>query len=59
MAGMSAEYGMASLEASLRLLMQSARTEPGAEDIKRVEDIEAELSRTAAALREALDTELV
>jgi signal transduction histidine kinase/DNA-binding response OmpR family regulator len=59
MAGMSAEYGMASLEARLRLLMQTARQEPGSEIVRQADEIEAELSRTAAALREALGIELV
>jgi signal transduction histidine kinase/DNA-binding response OmpR family regulator len=59
MAGMSAEYGMASLEARLRLLRQTARQEPGSAISRQVDEIEAELSRTAAALREALGIELV
>jgi hypothetical protein len=58
MAGMSAEYGMASLEARLRLFMQTSRQEPRAVSIRLLDDIEAELSRTAAALHEALSIEV-
>jgi HPt (histidine-containing phosphotransfer) domain-containing protein len=58
MAGMAAEYGMASLEARLRTLMQTACQEPVALS-PCVDDVAAELSRTVAALRQALGTELV
>jgi signal transduction histidine kinase/ActR/RegA family two-component response regulator len=58
MAGMAAEYGMASLEARLRTLLQTACQEPIAL-LNSVEEVAAELSRTVAALREALGTELV
>jgi hypothetical protein len=39
--------------------MQTARQEPGSEIVRQADEIEAELSRTAAALREALGIELV
>ena len=58
MAGMAAEYGMASLEARLRTLMQTACQEPMALS-PCVDEVAAELSRTVAALRQALGTELV
>jgi HPt (histidine-containing phosphotransfer) domain-containing protein len=57
MAGMSAEYGMVSLEARLRSLLETPRRPPGAEGVRVLDEIGAELSRTAAALREALRTE--
>jgi signal transduction histidine kinase/CheY-like chemotaxis protein len=59
MAGMSAEFGMASLEARLRLLMQTPAQELGTEGTRLVDEIGAELSRAAAALHEALRTEAV
>jgi CheY-like chemotaxis protein len=56
MAGMSAEYGMAALEARLRALLATSRQEPDAGGLRLVDDIEEELSRTAAVLRETLGT---
>jgi signal transduction histidine kinase/ActR/RegA family two-component response regulator/HPt (histidine-containing phosphotransfer) domain-containing protein len=58
MAGMAAEYGMASLESRLRALMQSACHE-ATNPATSIDDVAAELQRTAAALQEALGTELV
>lgn len=58
MAGMAAEYGMASLEARLRDLMRVARQAPN--DAAGLADaIEDELQRAAAALREIFHIELV
>ncbi len=58
MAGMAAEYGMASLESRLRALMQSDCHE-ATSAAPLIDDVAAELRRTAAALQEALGTELV
>jgi len=58
MAGMAAGYGMASLEARLRAVKQTACQEPNSL-MTSVDDVAAELRRTVEALREALGTELV
>jgi signal transduction histidine kinase/DNA-binding response OmpR family regulator len=58
MAGMSAEYGMAALATRLRRLLQSARQAPESASAL-TEQLEAELFRAAAALRETFHIELV
>jgi HPt (histidine-containing phosphotransfer) domain-containing protein len=58
MAGMSAEYGMAALATRLRKLLQSARQAPESASAL-TEQLEAELFRAAAALRETFHIELV
>ncbi len=59
MVGMAAGYGMASLEAVLRGIMDKARDDD-VDDIKEAAaEVEIELSRSAAALREVLKKELV
>jgi signal transduction histidine kinase/DNA-binding response OmpR family regulator len=58
MAGMAAEYGMAALESRVRMLMHLVRDEPESASAI-VEELEAEMLRTAAAIREALNTEMV
>jgi signal transduction histidine kinase/CheY-like chemotaxis protein len=57
MAGMSAEYGMAALEARLRTLLQGVRQTPESASAL-TEELEAELFRAAAALRETFHIEL-
>ncbi len=58
MAGMAAEYGMAALEARARLLMQVVREDPGSAAAMSGE-LAAEVLRAGAALREALNIEMV
>jgi CheY-like chemotaxis protein len=58
MAGMSAEYGMAALEYQLRTLMRSLRDQPDAAAAIG-EELEVDIARAAAALREALRIEMV
>jgi CheY-like chemotaxis protein len=58
MAGMAAGYGMAALEARLRALMRQARDEPGA-GAAQAEELEVEIFTAGAALREALQIEMV
>ena len=58
MAGMSAEYGMAALEARLRALMQSMGRTPNSADVL-ADGLEADLFRAAAAMREAFHIEMV
>jgi CheY-like chemotaxis protein len=57
-AGMAAEYGMAALEARMRLLMQIVREDPHAAAAM-ADELEAEVFRAGAALREALNIEMV
>jgi len=57
-AGMAAEYGMAALEARMRLLMQIVREDPHAAAAMS-EELEGEVVRAGAALREALNIEMV
>jgi CheY-like chemotaxis protein/HPt (histidine-containing phosphotransfer) domain-containing protein len=58
MAGMAAEYGMAALESRVRMLMQLMRAEPASARAIAAE-LEDEIVRTATAMREALQTEMV
>jgi signal transduction histidine kinase/DNA-binding LytR/AlgR family response regulator len=58
MAGMAAGYGMAALEARLRVLLQLARDDP-ASAAGLAEDMEVEIFTAGAALREALQIEMV
>jgi signal transduction histidine kinase/DNA-binding response OmpR family regulator len=58
MAGMAAEYGMAALEMRMRALMQLAKLDRGSA-IAAAEQVEAEVSRAGAALRAALQHEIV
>ena len=58
MAGMAAGYGMAALEARLRALLRVARDEP-AEAAVLSEELETEIFNAGAALREALQIEMV
>ena len=58
MAGMSAEYGMAALEARLRALMRAMGRTPNSADAL-ADGLETELFRAAAALREAFHIEMV
>ena len=58
MAGMSAEYGMATVEALLRALTETVRRTPESAGAL-TEELEAELFRAATALREALQIEMV
>ena len=60
MVGMAAGYGMAALEAALRRIMDDARRgEHAVLGPDRAAEIESELTRGAAALRELLQKELV
>src|SRR5262249_43975348 len=59
MVGMAAGYGMAALEQHLRALMQAARSGDGATVTAGAALLDAELSRAATALREALVPALV
>jgi CheY-like chemotaxis protein len=58
MAGMAAEYGMAALESRVRMLMQLVHEEPAAASAIG-DELEAEIARTATAMREALHIETV
>jgi CheY-like chemotaxis protein len=58
MAGMAAEYGMAALESLVRMLMQLLAEEPASASAI-AQDLEAEIVRTATAMREALGSEMV
>lgn len=58
MAGMAAEYGMAALESLVRMLMQLLAEEPASANAI-AQDLEAEIVRTATAMREALGSEMV
>jgi signal transduction histidine kinase/DNA-binding response OmpR family regulator len=58
MAGMAAEYGMATLESRLRALLQAVRQAPVSASTL-AEELEAELFRAATALREMLHIEMV
>jgi signal transduction histidine kinase/DNA-binding response OmpR family regulator len=58
MAGMAAEYGMATLEARLRTLLEVVRQTPEAAG-PLSEELEAELFRAATALRQTFHIELV
>ena len=58
MAGMSAEYGMATLEARLRALLRTVGRTPNSADAL-ADGLETELFRAAAALREAVQIEMV
>jgi hypothetical protein len=57
MAGMAAEYGMASLEARLREFMRAGQTPEFGPRL--FDAVAADLRRTAVALREAFGIELV
>ena len=59
MVGMAAGYGMAALEARLRALMLAARSNDTARVAMLATELDAELSMTANALREALAIEIV
>jgi two-component system, sensor histidine kinase and response regulator len=58
MAGMAAEYGMTALESRVRMLMQLMREEPASASAI-AEELEAEIVRTATAMRDALHIETV
>ena len=58
MAGMAAEYGMAALESLVRMLMQLLAEEPASANAI-AQDLEAEIVRTATAMRESLGSEMV
>ena len=58
MAGMSAEYGLAALEARLRALMRTMGRTPNSAGVL-ADGLEAELFRAAAAMREAFHIEMV
>jgi CheY-like chemotaxis protein len=58
MAGMAAEYGMAALESRVRMLMHLVHEEPASASVIG-EELEAEILRTATAMREALHIETV
>jgi signal transduction histidine kinase/DNA-binding NarL/FixJ family response regulator len=58
MAGMAAEYGMAALESRVRMLMQLVREEPASAGAI-ADELEAEIVRTATAMRQALHSEMV
>jgi len=58
MAGMAAEYGMAALEGRLRTLMHLVREDPVSAGAI-ADELEPEIVRTATAMREALNGELV
>jgi HPt (histidine-containing phosphotransfer) domain-containing protein len=58
MAGMAAAYGMAALEARMRTLMQLVRDDPGSAAAM-ANELEAEVVRGGAALRETLHIEMV
>jgi HPt (histidine-containing phosphotransfer) domain-containing protein len=58
MAGMAAEYGMAMLEARVRAVMQLAHGDTGSA-AEMAEELEAEMSRAATALRAAVHGEMV
>ena len=58
MAGMAAEYGMATLEAKLRALMQTMGRTPNSASVL-ADGLEVELFRATAAMREAFDIEMV
>ena len=58
MAGMAGEYGMAALESRVRMLMQLVRDQPESASAI-AKELEAEILRTATAMREALQTEMV
>ena len=58
MAGMSAEYGLAALEARLRALMRAMGRTPNSAGVL-ADGLEAELFRAAAAMREAFHIEMV
>ncbi|HTI84079.1 MAG TPA: PAS-domain containing protein [Acetobacteraceae bacterium] len=57
-AGMAAEYGMASLEMRLRALLHAVIDEPGAIGTI-IDELESEMDRTGSAMREALHIEMV
>ncbi len=59
MVGMAAGYGMAALEARLRVLMLAARGSDTARAAVLAVELDAELSMAASALREALAIEMV
>lgn len=58
MAGMAAEYGMASLEMRLRVLLHAVIDGPGAIGAV-IDQLESEMERTGNAMREALHIEMV
>ena len=58
MAGMAAEYGLATLEARLRALMQAMGRAPNSADAL-ADGLEADLFRAAAAMRETFHIEMV
>jgi CheY-like chemotaxis protein len=57
MAGMAAEYGMAALEIRLRALLRAVTDGPGAIG-SIIDELDAEMGRTASAMREALHIEM-
>ena len=58
MVGMAAEYGMSALEGRVRSLMPLVRPET-ASAAAIAKELEAEIVRAAAALREVLQSEMV
>jgi signal transduction histidine kinase/DNA-binding NarL/FixJ family response regulator len=59
MAGVAGGYAMAALEMRLRAVMEAARRHNAAAAVAMAEDLELDLARAAAALRDSLRIELV
>jgi CheY-like chemotaxis protein len=59
MAGVAGGYAMAALEMRLRAVMEAARRQNAAAAVTLAEDLESDLARAAAALRDSLHIELV
>jgi HPt (histidine-containing phosphotransfer) domain-containing protein len=59
MAGVAGGYAMAALEMRLRAVMEAARRQNTAAAVAVAEDLEANLTQAAAALRDSLHIEMV
>jgi two-component system sensor histidine kinase RpfC len=59
MAGVAGSYGMAALDAKMRAVMTAAREQGSAAAAAAADDVEADLARAAAALRDFLSIETV